>query len=101
MDQLIPADDLNNFKNLINDFYRQFILIQKYPNCNLDYYQFENDITTFIINLFPYEYSQFDNYEKNIIDCCKYALRNGDFKKTINSKRFHKKLLKIYPNHQG
>lgn len=101
MDHLIPADDLVNFKNQINDFFHQLHLIVKYPNNNLDLDLFELELRAFLISIQQYPYCQFDTYEKEIIDCLKILTYKGEFKKNIKKKSFEKKLLKIYPNHKG
>lgn len=99
--EVIPAVDLVTFKNCINDFYHQLILILKYPNNNLDYDLFDFEIKTFLNQINQYPYCQLNNCEKNIIDCLKCLVCDGELKKNIKKKSFEKKILKIYPNHQG
>lgn len=99
--EVIPAADLVNFKNQILDFFHQLHLIVKYPNNNLDLDLFELEIRAFLDDIGDYPLNNFDLYERNIIDCLKVLTYEGEFKKNIKKKIFERKLLKIYPNHQG
>lgn len=62
---------------------------------------FELEIRAFLNSIQQYPYCQFDTYEREIIDCLKFLTYEGEFKKNIKKKIFERKLLKIYPNHQG
>lgn len=99
--EVIPATDLVNFKNQINGFFHQLHLIVKYPKNNFDLDLFELEIRAFLDDIGDYPLNNFDLYERNIIDCLKVLTYEGEFKKNIKKKIFERKLLKIYPNHQG
>ena len=94
--EVIPAVDLITFKNQINDFYQQLILILKYPNNNLDYDLFDFEIKTFLNQINQYSYSQFDKYERNIIECLKCLVYDGELKKNIKKKLIQNKILNIF-----
>ena len=94
--EVIPAVDLITFKNQINDFYQQLILILKYPNNNLNYDLFDFEIKTFLNQINQYSYSQFDKYERNIIECLKCLVYDGELKKNIKKKLIQNKILNIF-----